>query len=137
MSSRLQSASVFVAIAAVGGAGGWLLAGLGGSIGGAFLGAVGGAAAVRTRMRPLVAITVAIGTITGALVGQGVVAALCLPGNCPGLEALGAVMTGLGALVGVGMVVALVVRSFDEYHEAIAANRPPPSPGCETGGEER
>ena len=43
-----------------------------------------------------------------------------------------AVVTGLGALVGVGLVVALVTRSFDEYHEAVAANRPPPEPGCET-----
>ncbi len=83
------------------------------------------------------ALTVAAGTGAGALVGQGIVRALCLPGSCPAFEATAAVLTGLGALVGVGLVVALVTRSFDEYHEAIAANRPPPTPGCETGDDAR
>ncbi len=83
-------------------------------------------------MRSAVAVAIAAGTVAGALVGRGVVRALCLPGSCVELEVVAAVVTGIGALVGVGLVVALVVRSFDEYHEAVAANQPPPQPGCET-----
>ncbi len=98
---------------------------------------IAGVAAGAAGMRPLVALAIAVGTIGGALVGRGVVRALCLPGSCPGLEATAAVITGVGALIGVGLVVALVTRSFDEYHEAVAANRPPPTPGCETDGDDQ
>ena len=59
--------------------------------------------------------------------------ALCLPSECPAAESGAAIITAIGAFIGVGLVVALATRSFDEHREAIAAGRPPPTPGCETG----
>lgn len=76
--------------------------------------------------------SVVVGTIVGAFIGRNIVRVLCLPGSCPSLEIVAAVLGAVGAFVGVGLVVALVTRSFDEYYEAIEARRPPPEPGCET-----
>ncbi len=130
-----HSLALLAATAAVGAGSGWLLGGwFGIAIGGA-AGAAFGLVASLLDLRPAVALTVAAGTGGGALVGQGIVQALCLPGSCPGSEAAAAVFTGAGAFVGVGLVVALVTRSFDEYREALADNRPPPTPGCETGDD--
>lgn len=133
----LRTVVTVLAISLVGAGGGWLLAGTLGAILGGAAGALCGVAVVRAGVRPAVATTVALGTAAGALVGQGIVRALCLPGSCPGQETVGAVITAVGALIGVGLVVALVTRSFDEYHEAVAAKQPPPTPGCETGVDER
>jgi hypothetical protein len=108
---------------------------LGGPLWTGALGAAGllaGLVAARAGIRPLVALAVLAGTLGGALVGRGIVRALCLPGSCVGLEVTAAVATGIGALIGIGLVVALVTRSFDEYHEAIARRETPPEPGCET-----
>lgn len=135
--TALRSVALVVGMAALGGGSGWLLAGVAGLIAGLVCGGAFGVVALRLELRAAVALTVAAGTGGGALVGQGIVRALCLPGSCPGFEAVAAVLTGLGALVGVGLVVALVTRSFDEYREAIAANRPSPTPGCETGDDAR
>lgn len=123
------------AMTAIGAGSGWLLAGAVGLVTGAVAGTAFGVVASRLEVRAGVALTVAVGAGGGALVGQGIVHALCLPGSCPLLEAVAAVLTGIGALVGVGLVVALVTRSFDEYREAVASHRPPPTPGCETGDD--
>jgi hypothetical protein len=109
-----------------GGDGAWIIVGAG--IGLAF-----GIAVVVLRIRAIVALSVAIGTVIGALLGKSIVRALCLPSSCPAAEGGAAVVTGVGAFIGVGLVVALATRSFDEHREAIAAGRPPPTPGCETG----
>jgi MFS family permease len=119
-----------IAIALIAGGAGAIV-GVPWAVAGAISGAVVGYLTGRAGMRPFVAIAVAAGTLGGALVGRGVVRALCLPGSCTELEVVGAIFTGVGALIGVGLVVALVTRSFDEYHDAVAANRPPPTPGCE------
>jgi hypothetical protein len=87
--------------------------------------------AARAGARWLVVIPVAAGTGIGALVGWSVVHAICRPASCAGAEITAAVVTGIGSLVGVGLVVALAARSFDEYREAVATNRPPPEAGCE------
>lgn len=89
-------------------------------------------AVIALRVRPLVAISLVIGGVAGLFVGSSVIQVLCLPDQCPGLEAFGGAVTAVGAVVGVGVVVALATRSFDEYHEAVEAGRPPPEPGCET-----
>lgn len=115
---------------------GWALGGgwfglVTGFVIGAALGAVAAMAGVRTG----VAVAVVVGTVVGAFIGRNIVRVLCLPGACPTLEIVAAVLSGVGAFLGVGLIVALVTRSFDEYHEAVEGQRPPPEPGCE--GEER
>ena len=92
-----------------------------------------GLAVVALSIRAVVALSVALGTVIGALLGSSIVHALCLPSSCPAAETGAAVVTAIGAFVGVGLVVALATRSFDEHREAVAAGRPPPTPGCETG----
>ena len=81
-------------------------------------------------VRPIVAVFVIVGTVTGAFVGAAIAALLCQPSSCLGIEIAAAVVTGVGAFVGVGMIAALTARSFDEYRTAVAANRPPPTTGC-------
>jgi len=121
-----------VAAAAAGGVLGLVAGSTGTVVVGATVGAATGAAIAFFRIRPLVSIAVAVGTVVGVVVGRSVIRVLCAPSGCPTVEWITGVATGLGAFVGVGLVVALATRSFDEYHEALAANRPPPSPGCET-----
>jgi len=130
----LRTAATVGALVAVCAAAGWLFGGgFTGLTAGTVCGMATGLAVVRLRIRPVVAVTVVAGTAAGALVGQGVVRALCRPGSCRSVETVAAVLTGMGALIGVGLVVALVTRSFDEYRETTAANRPPPTPGREPG----
>jgi hypothetical protein len=100
---------------------------------GAIAGLLFGIAVVALRIRAVVAFSVAAGTVIGALLGKSIVHALCLPSTCPAAETGAAVFTAIGAFIGVGLVVALATRSFDEHREAVAAGRPPPTPGCETG----
>jgi hypothetical protein len=121
-----------VAATAAGGVLGLVAGSTGALVFGAAAGAATGAAIAFFRIRPLVSIAVAVGTVAGVVVGRSVIRVLCAPSGCPTVEWITGVATGLGAFVGVGLVVALATRSFDEYHEALAANRPPPSPGCET-----
>lgn len=102
----------------------------GATIGG-LAGLATGIAIGATGMRPLVAVSVATGTVIGFIVGRSIVSVLCAPEGCATVEWVAGVATGAGALVGVGLVVALATRSFEEYHEAVAAHRPPPEPGCE------
>lgn len=117
--------------ALLGAATGWLVGGgTPGAVTGLVVGLLLGIVADRLEVRPVVALAVVVGTVAGAFIGRNVVRALCLPGTCAGLEAGAAILTGIGAFIGIGLVVALVTRSFDEYHEAAAANRPPPRTGC-------
>ncbi len=109
---------------------GLLLAGPVGGLIGAIAGAVMGIGADRASMRPIVAIFVIAGAITGAFVGAAIARVLCLPATCLWLEIVAGLLTGAGALIGVGMIAALTARSFDEYRETTAANRPPPTTGC-------
>lgn len=95
-------------------------------------GIVAAALIVIGRIKPLVAIPTVIGALAGGVIGAVVVDLLCAPSECRSLQITGAVLTGLGALIGIGVVVSLASRSLDEYHSAVAANRPPPEPGCET-----
>jgi hypothetical protein len=87
-------------------------------------------------MRALVALALIVSLAIGAIIGQGIVHALCLPDGCVAAESVAAVVTAVAAVVAMGLVVALVTRSFEEYNEAVAARRPPPEPGCETGEAE-
>ena len=101
----------------------------------AVLGAVGaglGAAVTAVKMRWMVALPVLAATIAGGVVGWTIPHRRCLPDSCVAIEVAGAVLAGVGTAIGVGLVVALATRSFDEYHEAVSARRPPPQPGCET-----
>jgi len=96
---------------------GLLLAGVNGGILGGALGAVVGLAAARFEVRTAVAAAVTAGAVTGAFIGRSVVAVICLPETCVGLEMTAAIVTGVGAFVGVGIIAALVTRSFDEFRE--------------------
>ena len=109
---------------------GLLLADAIGAAIGAVTGAVMGLIADQAQMRPVVAISVIAGTVTGGFVGAAIAALLCQPSSCLGIEIAAGVVTGIGALVGVGMIAALTARSFDEYRSAVDANRPPPTTGC-------
>jgi hypothetical protein len=129
---RLPDIISAVALLAAGVAGGLLLGGPVAIVGGIVIGSALAAGALTLGIRPLVAISVAVGGVAGLFVGTSVIRVLCLPDTCKGLEAFGGSVTAAGAIVGVGIVVALATRSFDEYHEAVQAGRPPPEPGCET-----
>jgi len=109
---------------------GWLLSGPIGALIGGIAGTAMGVIADRASVRPGVAVFVIAGTITGAFVGAAIARVLCLPASCVWIEVIAGIVTGIGALVGVGMIAALTARSFDEYREATAANRPPPTTGC-------
>ena len=109
---------------------GLLLAGSTGAAIGAATGGAMGLLADRANVRPVVAISVIGGTVTGAFVGAAIAALLCQPSSCLGVEIAAGVITGVGAFFGVGMIAALTARSFDEYRAAVAANRPPPTTGC-------
>ena len=128
----MRGALLGVTCAVIGFAGGLLLAGPVGGVIGAVAGGLAGTAAALLQMRAAVAITLVASLAVGAVIGQGIVHALCLPDGCGAAEAVGAIVMGIGAFVAVGLVAALVTRSFEEYHEAVAARRPPPGPGCET-----
>lgn len=129
---RLTDVVSAIALFASGLVAGILLGGAVSIVTGVLVGAGLAVAAIVLRIRPLVAISVAIGGLAGLFVGMSVIRVLCLPDTCEGLETFGGVVTAAGAIVGVGVVVALATRSFDEYHEAVSAGRPPPEPGCET-----
>jgi hypothetical protein len=111
---------------------GWALGGTMGAVIGSLVGLGLGLIAARLQMRVMVALALVGSLAIGAIIGQGIVHALCLPAGCIAAESFAAVVTGIAALVAVGLVVALVTRSFEEYHEAVAARRPPPEPGCES-----
>ncbi len=116
----------------------WYGADVAGSTGAVIAGATGATLAygtVRAAVRPGVAVSVLVGTAIGALIGSAIVRVLCLPGTCAALEVTSGIVTGVGAFVGVGLVVALVARSFDEYHEARAKNRPTKITGCGPEGD--
>jgi NAD/NADP transhydrogenase beta subunit len=112
---------------------GWLMGGKIGGIAGGIVGLVLAVIATRMKVRPVVSLSVIAGTVTGAMIGNNITHALCMPALCPGIQVFAAVVTGAGAFVGVGLIVALATRSFDEYHEAAAANRPPPRTACGPG----
>ncbi len=109
---------------------GLLLAGPIGALVGTVVGAALGAIADRASVRPVVAISVIAGASTGAFVGAAIARVLCLPATCVWIEIVAGIVTGVGALIGVGLIAALTARSFDEYREAMDANRPPPTTGC-------
>lgn len=96
---------------------GWLLGGVNGAVLGLAVGAVIGLVAARFEVRTVVAASVTAGAVTGAFIGSSVVAVLCLPETCVGLEIAASVLTAVGAFFGVGIIVALATRSFDEYRE--------------------
>jgi len=124
-----------VASTIVTGAFGALTGSLLGGVVGSALGLVGGVAfgavAGRANVRPGVAMTVFVGAMSGILIGSSIVETICLPETCVALEATAGVVSGIAAFIGVGLVAALVTRSFDEYREATAEGREPPTPGCE------
>lgn len=108
-----------------GGITGWLLGGMTAGLVGAFASGALALVGVRARIRPAVVVTVLVGAMTGGLIGANVVHAICLPATCRSLEVVGGVISAVLSFIGVGLVAALVTRSFDEYNEQIAADRPP------------
>ena len=120
-----------------GGVTGWLLGGTPGAaiggVGSGILAFVG----VRANIRPAIVSTVLVSTMAGALIGSGVVQAICLPDTCRTLEISGGVIAAGLTFVGVGLVAALVARSFDEHNEREAAGLPPMEVGCELPEDRR
>jgi len=114
---------------------GWLIAGNTGAMIGAAIGLAFGVVAARANLRPAIAMTVFVGTMTGGLIGSSVVSTICLPNSCTGLEVAAGVITAVASFVGVGVVAALVTRSFDEYNERDEAGLPPTGVGCEVPEE--
>lgn len=110
---------------------GWLIAGNAGGFIGGGIGAVFGFVAARANVRPGIAMTVFVGTMTGGLIGSSVVSTICLPDPCTGLEVFAGITMAIASFVGVGVVAALVTRSFDEYNEREEAGLPPTGVGCE------
>jgi hypothetical protein len=102
----------------VGGAAGGMIIG---PLAAVILGVTGAAVAgivIRAGIRWAVALPVIVGTAAGALLGWAIAHAFCRPDDCPLVETVAAIVTGIGSFVGVGLVVALAVRSFDEYRQA-------------------
>lgn len=114
MTTRWLSVAASVAAGLVPG---WLFAGINGALAGGLAGLIIGVIADRFQVRTVVAASVTAGAVIGAFIGSRVVAVLCLPDRCVGLEVLGGLLTGIGAFLGVGLIVALATRSFDEYRE--------------------
>lgn len=110
---------------------GWLMSGTFGAALGAALFGILAFVGVRASIRPAVIATVLVGTMAGGLIGSSIVQAICLPSNCPALEAAGGIVAAVLSFIGVGLVAALVTRSFDEYNEREAAGLPPTGVGCE------
>jgi hypothetical protein len=131
--NRLQPSDVAATVvtAAFGVVTGLMLAGLVGAVVGGVVGAAFGVVAGRANVRPAITMTVFVGAMAGALIGASIVETICLPDSCVALESISAVVAGAGSFIGVGLVAALVTRSFDEYNQAVADGREPPSPGCE------
>ena len=122
----LKWSAQVMASAGIGLAGGWVLAGSGGAVVGAVAGAILGALAAIAQLRMSVTLVLMVALVVGAVIGQGIVHALCLPEGCPGAEAAGAALTAVGAVVAVGLVTALVARSFEEYNESAQRRRDEP-----------
>ncbi len=127
-----RSILVAAGVALIGAGGGVAVGGVAGAAIGAAAGLAFGVFAAASDMRSIVALAVALGGAVGFVLGRSIVHVLCSPSGCPAVEWTAAAATGIGSVVGVGLVVALATRSFDEYREAVAARRPPPTPGCET-----
>lgn len=126
-----RALGVAALLAVVGAAAGAVVAAATGAVVGGVVGLLTGIATVVTGVRAIVAASVAAATVIGVVVGRSIVSILCAPTGCAAVEWIAGAATGAGAFVGVGLVVALATRSFEEYHEALAARRPPPEPGCE------
>ncbi len=134
----MSNSATLIGASVLGAGTGWLVGGgTSGIVVGFVVGLLLGGAAAWLDVRLVVSLSVVVGTVAGAFIGRNIVRALCLPGTCSALEITAAVLTGIGAFIGIGLVVALVTRSFDEYHEAVARDRPPPRTGCgpDTPGE--
>lgn len=110
---------------------GWLISGTFGAAVGAALFGILAFVGIRANIRPAVIATVLVGTMAGGLIGSSIVQAICLPSNCPALEAAGGIAAAVLSFIGIGLVAALVTRSFDEYYEREAAGLPPKGVGCE------
>lgn len=132
---RASDALAVTASFLFGGVTGLLVGGTFGAVVGASLFGMLALAGVRANVRPAIVATVLVGTMTGWLIGSSIVEAICLPANCPALEAIGGIVGAVISFIGVGLVAALVTRSFDEYNEREAAGLPPTGVGCEVPEE--
>jgi high-affinity Fe2+/Pb2+ permease len=80
---------------------------------------------------PWVLIPVLLGAAIGGVIGWSVTTVSCRPDSC----VTGAVLVGIGSAlvtaIGVLVVAVLVLRSLNEWQQAVRKGEEPPGPGCE------
>ena len=137
MMSERRTPLIAAAATVLGATVGAVVAGISGGVIGTLAGAAMGVVVGLSGVRPLVALSVSLGTVIGVVLGRSIVAVLCAPAGCATMEWIAGIATGIGAFVGVGLVVALATRSFEEYGEAVSANGPARDVANEAGDSEQ
>ncbi|MDH3259722.1 MAG: hypothetical protein OEM81_13070 [Acidimicrobiia bacterium] len=80
---------------------------------------------------PWVLIPVALGFVIGGFIGWSVTTVSCRPDGCVTAASLVGAGAALSTAVGVLVVAVLVLRSLNEWQQAVRRGEEPPGPGCE------
>ena len=80
---------------------------------------------------PWVLIPVLLGTVIGGAIGWSVTTVSCRPEGCVTAAVLVGVGSALVTAIGVLVVAVLVLRSLNEWQQAVRRGEEPPGPGCE------
>lgn len=80
---------------------------------------------------PWVLIPVLLGAVIGGVIGWSVTTVSCRPGGCAASATLIGVGSALVTAIGVLVVAVLVLRSLNEWQQAVRRGEEPPGPGCE------
>ena len=80
---------------------------------------------------PWVLIPVLLGAVIGGVIGWSVTTVSCRPGGCAASATLIGAGSALVTAIGVLVVAVLVLRSLNEWQQAVRRDEEPPGPGCE------
>lgn len=80
---------------------------------------------------PWVLIPVLLGAVIGGVIGWSVTTVSCRPQGCVPAAVLVGIGSGLVTAIGVLVVAVLVLRSLNEWQQAVRRGEEPPGPGCE------
>ena len=80
---------------------------------------------------PWVLIPVLLGSVIGGVIGWSVTTVNCGPEGCVTAAVLVGVGSALVTAIGVLVVAVLVLRSLNEWQQAVRRGQEPPGPGCE------
>ena len=80
---------------------------------------------------PWILIPVLLGAAIGGVIGWSVTTVSCRPGSCVTSAVLVGIGSALVTAIGVLVVAVLVLRSLNEWQQAVRKGEEPPGPGCE------